>query len=68
MLFILEYSHFALKLYPKNKLQSPKFSGIAAFCILENKSSYENGCPSPDGRENPCLPGFGKQDWNDSRK
>jgi len=35
-----------------------------AFFVLKNKSVYENGCPSPDGRENPCLQGSGKQDWN----
>jgi hypothetical protein len=33
-----------------------------------NKFSFETGCPSPDGRENPFVPGFGTKDWKDSRK
>jgi hypothetical protein len=52
---------------PKKQTATPKFFGIAIFVIFENKYSYENACPSPDGRENPFLPGFGKKDWNDSR-
>jgi hypothetical protein len=32
------------------------------------KISFENDCPSPDGRENPFVPGFGTKDWKDSRK
>ncbi len=30
--------------------------------------SFENECPSPDGRENPFVVGFTTKDWKDSRK
>jgi hypothetical protein len=29
--------------------------------------SYGNSSPSPDGRENPFVPGFGTKDWKEQR-
>ena len=29
--------------------------------------SFENECPSPDGRENPFVPGFGTKDLEGQR-
>jgi hypothetical protein len=33
-----------------------------------DKPSYGKECLSPDGRENPFVPGFDTKDWKDSRK
>ncbi len=43
----------------KKQTATPKIYGIAVCMIFENKYSYENGCLSADGRENPCEPVFG---------
>jgi len=29
---------------------------------------YENKSPSPDGRENPFVPGFGIKDWKEQQE
>jgi hypothetical protein len=35
--------------------------------LLSLKTSFENYCPSPDGRENPLGPGFGPKDWKEQQ-
>jgi hypothetical protein len=32
------------------------------FFKFKTETSYETDCPSPDGRENPFVPGFGTKD------
>ena len=45
--------------------QNMTVSGTGFFSYIEISSS-ENGCPSPDGRENPFEAGFAAKDWKDS--
>jgi hypothetical protein len=50
-----------------NKGTKVSFKRLRGTEVHRNKGlnliiSYENECPSPDGRENPFVPGFGTKD------
>jgi hypothetical protein len=34
----------------------------------QTKTSHKTQFPSPDGRENPFVPGFGTKDWKEQRE
>ncbi|HKO80832.1 MAG TPA: hypothetical protein VJU78_10565, partial [Chitinophagaceae bacterium] len=60
----MPFSAFATK----TPTQKVSFFSIFFLLLYISSTSFENNSPSPDGRENPFVPGFGTKDWKDSGK